>query len=154
MDPISILVTALVAGAAAGLQDTAAQAVKDGYNRLTSLFAQKYPDVDVAQLEKDPQMQLRQDLVKAELAKTAAPTDEELLREAQRLLETVKNQAPKAAQNVGISLEDVEAMASINIKDLIARGGSVDVKLKGVRAQQDINIGNLQTGEGQSGDPK
>jgi hypothetical protein len=37
MDPVSLIVLALAAGAGAGLKDTAAQAVKDAYGGLKSL---------------------------------------------------------------------------------------------------------------------
>ena len=38
MDPVTIIVSALVAGAAAGLQPTAEQAIKDAYNGIKALM--------------------------------------------------------------------------------------------------------------------
>ena len=42
MDPLTSLVTALAAGAAAALQSTVEQGVKDGYAALKGLIQRKY----------------------------------------------------------------------------------------------------------------
>jgi hypothetical protein len=41
MDPLTVIAAALLAGAAAALKDTAAQAVRDAYTGLKSLIARK-----------------------------------------------------------------------------------------------------------------
>jgi hypothetical protein len=45
MDPLTSLVTALAAGAAAALQSTVEQGVKDGYAALKALIQRKYAQV-------------------------------------------------------------------------------------------------------------
>jgi hypothetical protein len=50
MDPLTSLVTALVAGAAAALKPTVEQVVKDSYAGLKALIQRKYAQVDVNQL--------------------------------------------------------------------------------------------------------
>ena len=42
MDPVTLIVTALAAGAAEALKDGAAQAVKDAYARLKALVAGRF----------------------------------------------------------------------------------------------------------------
>src|ERR1700722_6846176 len=41
MDPVTLIVAALVAGAAAGLKDTASSAIKDAYNGLRGLVLRR-----------------------------------------------------------------------------------------------------------------
>ena len=51
MDPtITIIVTALVAGAAAGLKPTAEKAIKDAYAGIKALIQRKYGDVGLVGL--------------------------------------------------------------------------------------------------------
>ncbi|HEX8680773.1 MAG TPA: hypothetical protein VF707_00565 [Ardenticatenaceae bacterium] len=140
MDPITILITALAAGAAAALQERGSQAVKDAYSGLKGLLQQRYSTVNVEQLEQGPEVPERQEFVKFELANTEAPHDEEVLREAQRVFEAVKNYALDTAEIVGVSLEEIDA-ASIRLQDIIAQGsGSTGVSMRQVRATGDIDI--------------
>jgi hypothetical protein len=95
MDPISIIALALVAGAAASAKDVAAQAVKDGYAGLKALIVRKFGskgDVQnaVEQMEKKPDSEARQGMVKEELQTAGADKDEEVLKLAQALIELLK----------------------------------------------------------------
>jgi hypothetical protein len=47
VDSLTSLVTALAAGAAAALQSTVEQSVKDGYDALKRLITRKYSQVNV-----------------------------------------------------------------------------------------------------------
>jgi hypothetical protein len=154
MDPVSIIVTALAAGAAAGLQQQASQVVKDAYDGLKGLIKREYSTVNVEQLEQGPEVPQRREFAKFELSSTEAPNDEEVLREAQRLLDAVKNEAPGAAQTVGVTMEEIEA-ASIRLRDIIATGaGSTGVSMRGVRASGDIDIQGVRAGGSSDSDPK
>ncbi|BEP13413.1 hypothetical protein acdb102_17240 [Acidothermaceae bacterium B102] len=90
MDPVTLIVAALAAGAGTGLKDTTAQAVKDAYAGLKALVLRRVHDtpageVAVVEHEKDP------DTWSAPLAKTLATSgagqDGELVAAAQRLME-------------------------------------------------------------------
>ncbi len=72
MDPISIIVTALVAGAATALKPMTEQAIKDAYAGIKGLIQRKYGRVDVGMLETDPTSKARQAVVKEDLEKTVA----------------------------------------------------------------------------------
>jgi hypothetical protein len=50
MAPLTILVTALMAGAAAGLPSTTQQIVVDGYHELKALLKHRYKQVNVQRL--------------------------------------------------------------------------------------------------------
>jgi hypothetical protein len=72
MDPLTSLVTALAAGAAAALQSTVEQVVKDGYTALKGLIQRKYTQVDVDQIEANPTSKNRRGVVEEELAAARA----------------------------------------------------------------------------------
>ena len=90
MDPISLIVAALVAGAMAGMRDTAGQAVREAYTGLKGLIRRRFAgngeaEAALDQSERQPgsgQPQLAQYLRAA-----GAAGDEELIRAAQALLE-------------------------------------------------------------------
>ena len=71
VDPITIIVTALATGAAAGLKPTAAQAVKDAYAGLKSLIQRKLgTTASVDALESKPDSETKQSSVAEDLADT------------------------------------------------------------------------------------
>ena len=142
MDPISLIVTALVSGAAAGLKPTAEKAVKEAYAGIKALIQRKFGRVSVDMLEADPASAARQAVVKEDLAKANAGSDEEVLRQAKALLDSIASHDPEAAKSVGVDLEDIKG-ASLKISDIIASGAGVkvrkadiggDIEIKGVRA--------------------
>ena len=110
MEPIStIIVTALAAGAAAGLTDTAAQAVKDAYAGLKRLIKGRYAraaaGVDV--LETDPSSKDLQAFADKQLAASGAANDPDVQKLAQALLDAVEKHSPEAARTIGaLSLHD------------------------------------------------
>lgn len=92
MDPISVIVAALAAGAAAGLKDTASCAIKDAYGGLRELVRRRFEGQPVAataleEHEKAPQVW--QAPLEAELVAVNAGADEEIVAAAQRLLALV-----------------------------------------------------------------
>jgi hypothetical protein len=95
MDPLTSLVTALAAGAAAALQSTVEHAVKDGYAALKGLIQRKYAQVSLDQLEANPSSKSRRGVVEEDLKAAGADTDTEVLQHAQVLLEVIKSHAPQ-----------------------------------------------------------
>jgi hypothetical protein len=142
MDPLTSLVTALAAGAAAALKPTVEQAVKDSYAALKGLIQRKYTQVPVDLIEQQPASESHRTVLKEDLAKTDAATDAELLTQAKALLDALQRQAPEAIGAVGVDLQAIKA-ASLTIDDIIATGTGVkiegaeiggDVTIRGVRA--------------------
>lgn len=89
MDPVALIAAALAAGAAAGTQDTASAAVRDGYSLLKSLVAgrlgsRKGADVVLAQHETAPDTWHAPLLTL--LRDAQAERDAELVRAAQTLM--------------------------------------------------------------------
>jgi hypothetical protein len=144
MDPISIIVTALVTGAVAGLKPTAEQVVKDAYAGLKRLIKDRYERVSVEMLENEPADQARQEIIKGDLGKTAAATDAEVLRQAQAVLDAVRTHAPEAASAVGVKFDDLKA-ASLKLDDIIASGTGVDIRKADVSG--DVVISKVRAGQ-------
>ena len=98
MDPVSTaIVTALSAGAAAGLTDTAKTAITDGYNKLKSLLTKKHGEnSNIAQaikmLEAMPESANCQGMVAEVISTAKAEQDDEILTAANQILILVKSQ--------------------------------------------------------------
>jgi hypothetical protein len=142
MDPVTSIVTALVAGAAAGLTPTVSQAVKDSYEGLKALIKRKYSHVSIDQLEADPASQARRAMVEEDLQKTNAEKDPELLQQVKALLDAMRIQPSEVVPATGVHLTDIES-ASLTIEGVIATGTGVrgehittreDIMIRGVRA--------------------
>lgn len=89
MDPISLIVAAVVAGASAGGRTVAEDAVKGAYHALKGLLQRKFgshPPVQQAleRVEQEPEQAA--EALRAGLAGTGAERDVELIRTAQALL--------------------------------------------------------------------
>jgi hypothetical protein len=107
VDPVSLIVAALAAGASAALKDTAGQAVKDAYASLKALIGRKLADEPetqsvIAKHEKAPAIWKKP--LERELGRTGVVADEEVVRAAQRLLAAIDPEGARAGgYNVTIS---------------------------------------------------
>lgn len=147
MDPITLIVTALVTGAAAGLKGTVEKALADAYQGITELIKRKYAQVDLKTLERDPASAEHKTAVKAELEKTTAAEDKELLEGAQRVLQAIPERALEAtARAANVSIKDIKAGASARIRNIQAGQGG-RIVIDGITAGQDIDISDLATGD-------
>jgi len=150
MDPtnsITLIVTALVAGATAALKDTASTVVKDAYAGLKALIVHKYtPAADSVQhLEGAPDSKNRQGGVAEDLGKTDAGRDPEVLQQAQAVIAAVEIHDPEVGRNLGVDLAGVRA-AALRLSDIHVTGSTVtgvkvhqsefsgDIEIKGIRA--------------------
>ena len=89
MEPISLILTALVAGAVAAAKDTAEKGVKDAYEGLRALIKGKFADNNGAKVvldehEKDPETYEMP--LKKKLTEAAIDQDAEILRAAEAVL--------------------------------------------------------------------
>jgi hypothetical protein len=95
MDPITLIVTALVAGAAVAAKDVGGQALKDVYAGFKALVIRKFGgkgggQAAVEQVEQTPDSQPWQGALKDALSKTDAANDNDLAKQAQALLALLK----------------------------------------------------------------
>jgi hypothetical protein len=146
MDPISIIITAIVLGAAAGLKPVTEQTIQDAYNGLKRLVQDKYADTRVAidLLEKDPKSKAYQEAAQEMFSQTSLGKDEDVLLKAKSVLDAVAKHAPETAQVVGVRLEDVKG-ASLTIADIISSGSGVDLKKTNISG--DIEIKHVRAGD-------
>lgn len=95
MEPLTLIVSALSAGAAAASKDIVAQTVKDAYTALKDFILHRVaskPEVSDAlqQVEKKPDSGARQDVLKEELETAGISEDESVRKQAQALLDLLK----------------------------------------------------------------
>jgi hypothetical protein len=97
MDPLTLIIGALAAGAAASAKDTAAQAIKDAYagfkRSLIARFGAR-PELQSAieQVEKRPESEARQMVLNEELEAAGVREYGDLLRDAEALLKMLEAQ--------------------------------------------------------------
>src|SRR3569833_139644 len=109
MDPISLIVSALSAGAIAALKDTAGTAVKDGYAGLKALLLRRLQgnldaQSQLAAMERAPAETASNTVLKQHLEAAGAGRDEELLLRAHELLAHLHSKGVQAGKyNVAVS---------------------------------------------------
>ena len=92
MDPITLIVTALAAGAALGTQDTVSAMVKDAYAGLKALVRKRLgggPGAELVLAKHEQAPETWQAPLMAELAETGADGDRDLIAAAQALLDLI-----------------------------------------------------------------
>ncbi len=143
MEPMSIIVGALTAGATAAGKDVASQAVKDAYAGLKQLIIRKFgsrAEVEDAlvKVETVPKSEARKGFLKEELERAEAGNDGEVLGLAKSFLELLKDQ--------GIAVPSYHA--ALKGDGAIAQGpGAVAAGKGGVVVGGDVE-GNIVTGDG------
>jgi len=86
MDPISLILAALVAGAAAGVKETADSAIKDAYAGLKALVARKLGRDGAAQAPADSDAERA--ALEGQLRSAGAGSDQELIDAANTVLKS------------------------------------------------------------------
>lgn len=157
MEPLSMVATALLAGAAAGLSDTAAQAIKDAYASLKALITRKFSSAHngeeltsaIRLAEKKPDDKSRQDVLKDELASAGAANDTEVIKTADALMQLVKAHAPSIATQYNVSVVGSGAAAAGQDATAVGAGGII---IKG-NSSGNNNTGNQTTTNHYYGEP-
>ena len=145
MDPASVIVSAIVAGASAALRDTAGQAIKDTYASLKHFILERYRGASIELVEQDPSSRRRELVLEEDLQKAGADRDEELLRRAQAVLDAITRQPTEQAAALGVDLERVNA-ANIRVREIIASGTAFRAQY--VETSGDIDLGTVRGGDG------
>ncbi len=149
MDPITLVVSALAAGASSALKSTAEAAVKDAYGTLKRLIRGRYTDVDVEPVEKRPESQAKRESLAEDLETAGASQDGELLETAQRLVEAVRAHDAQAGPSIGVDLEQVEA-EFLKVSDV--RSSGTGVRVRHGTFSQGIDISGVDAGGGPAPD--
>jgi hypothetical protein len=144
VDPVSLIVMALAAGAAAGLKPTAEAAVKDAYAGLKTFIRNRYSHVDLAPVEEKPASEAKRASLAEDLEEAGAAEDGELLKLAQSLVELLRSYDVDATP-IGVDLERVNA-EFMTVRKVTSSGTGVRVKDSEFRGG--IDIGDVQAGQG------
>ncbi len=142
MDPLTIIVTAVVTGAASALKPTAGQAVKDAYAGLKRMILDKYGDAGdvtsaVESVETRPESEGRKATLGEELADAGADKDQEVLKAAQEVLKKADPKGSQAGQYTHIVgdhnvVTNVQQQAGDNAIQIGQVGGAGGVKIERV----------------------
>ena len=103
MDPVTLIVTALAAGAASALQDGTSTAMKDGYTRLKALVSKRFAGRAKAELvlaEHQAAPQTWEKPLAVELSAAGADSDADLVAAAQTLMSLVDEAGSRAGKYV------------------------------------------------------
>ena len=103
MDPVTLIVTALAAGAASALQDGTSAAVKDAYTRLKAPATRRFAGRAKAELvlaEHQTAPQTWEKPLVAELSAAGAESDADLVAAAQALMDLVDAAGSRAGKYV------------------------------------------------------
>lgn len=147
MDPISLLVAALAAGAKAALQDTASTAVKDAYAGLKSLIVSKFgKKASIESLEETPASAAKQAAVTEDLVDAGAATDARVLAHAKAVVEAVQRDDPASAAAIGLDLAGIKA-EFLKVGDITAEG-------TGARLRDSVFMGGITIGSITAGSTK
>lgn len=150
MEPMTLVLNAVVAGAAVILKPAVQLAVKDAYDMLKGCLKRKSAGLvpGIEWLEQNPKSEARRAAVREGLSEAAQSEgfDAEVLKAAQALIAAVAKDRESAAAAVqaGVTVEDLEAGASIDLGRVIAQAGPVVVRR--LSAAQDIRIGEISSG--------
>ncbi len=149
VDPVSLLVNSLAAGAAAGMKPTAARAITDAYAAVKRLVKDRH-GVDVAPLERNPASEAKRQSVAEDLRETKAGHDEELLEAARQLVAAVREHDQAAASVVGVDLSKLES-EMVRVRDVVvkAKGSAAGVSVRDSRVKN-LDIEGVRA-EGESG---
>lgn len=128
MDPVSMIVSAVAAGASAALGDTAKQVVKDAYAGLKTLLVRKYDGTSQAiqLVERNPSSIAKRDALKEEVE--PAKEDTEVLEAATLLARVIEEHEPAKAAAIGVNIQNVVAQGNFFLQRVSAEG----VKVQGV----------------------
>lgn len=96
MDALSIIFTALIAGAAAAAEDLAGQALKEAYNALKDLIIQKLGgaskvEAAIDAVEQRPQSEGRKALLREQLTSASGDIDATVIEQAEAFLKLLKD---------------------------------------------------------------
>jgi hypothetical protein len=151
MDPVTVgVAAAIAAGAAAGLNESVAQAVKDAYAALRKMISSRYGEVDVAPLERRPGSSAKRDSLAEDLEMAGAGGDLALRDAAVALLEAVRTHAGDVGAAVGVDLKRVEAAA---LRVGVVESAGTGVRVEDGRFDGDITIDGVRAGRPGLPDP-
>jgi hypothetical protein len=148
MDPLGIVVAALVLGAVRGAATVGEQAITDAYAALKRLLFSRYPNAtslreSIAGLEHHPESVDYRAALEGELRAAGASEDTRLLAAAESLL-AAAGSLP-GVNSIGVDWRDVKA-THVTLEEVHAHAGGIG--LRAVRSEiSDLTINRITAGD-------
>jgi hypothetical protein len=151
MEVLTVIAAALAFAGGEAAKTVVAESVKDAYRRVKEFLSGKYPQVDLALVEKAPQSTRRQEVLIEDLTNSGAAADPEFSPLAKRLVDAVAAEVKKAGPQTGVQLREFEA-ASLRINDVIASGTGVVAEKTKIAGHAEIT--GIRAGVAEDQNPK
>ncbi|MEW5802359.1 MAG: hypothetical protein AB1847_09680 [bacterium] len=145
MDPITIISTALISGAAAGLKPTAEKAVRDAYNALKAYLTSKWRTFDVAAIESSKN-KLEDETIKDKMRALNMHNDSSLVRLSYEMINLIEKHDISIAKEISIRLGDISAQKNISLTGLSSQDGPVKIDIDKAVAGENFTISDVQAG--------
>lgn len=143
MDPLTLIVSSLAAGAVASAKSTVESIVKDSYEGIKLFIKKKFGNkVAVEEMEKNPNSESKRGSLKEDLESANAGNDPELISLAKQLIEAINKHAPET-KVAGVNIEDVEAQF-LKINKVKSTGTGVNVSKS--KFEGGIDISEVKSG--------
>jgi hypothetical protein len=149
MEPISMILGALVMGMSAVAKEVGGQAIKDAYNGLKRLITDRYKrGSGVAALEEDPSSETQKKALEEGLQKAVPTQGPEVLQEAMEKAKSLSQalaQVPSSAlEAVGVRIAELEAL-NARFGDIEVTGTSgTGLDIGKAKVQGDFTLGNVK----------
>jgi hypothetical protein len=137
MEVLTVIAAALAFAGGEAAKTVVAESVKDAYRAVKDLLSRKYPQLDLAPVEKAPESKARQAVLVEDLTNFGAAADPEFSPLAKRLVDAVAAEMRKAGPQTGVQLREFES-ASLHINDVIASGTGVIVERTKIAGHAEI----------------
>jgi hypothetical protein len=126
MDPVSAIVSALTAGAAASAEGVASDAVKTLYAGLKKILSGKL--TSLSNLEEEPADEDYRRAVQKEISRKGLADEPEVLDQVGKLTQALEQEKPDRLLAWGVDISEIRAAGSIVINKLEAKLGNVRVR--------------------------
>jgi hypothetical protein len=152
MDPITLIVTALAAGAASAMQDDAKSVVKTAFERLRHLVKKRFasPQNGEFMLEKHAAApDIWQAPLRQELESSGAASDRELIEAAQALMKLLDPRGTGASKYV-VSIRDSTGVQVGDHNSQVNNFGGMNAGRDNYRADRDMTVYPVRTPDDQT----
>jgi hypothetical protein len=144
MEPLSVIASAIVSGAAAALSETVGKAVKEAYSELKSLIQNRFASVDFGIIEKKPDDEKRRAVLESDLHDAHVVEAHDVLEKAKLLLDAIANEPPGNLATIGIDIKRLVADRDIIVDP--RRAGASGIRGEEWRAGRDAVFRDVEAG--------
>jgi hypothetical protein len=144
LDPISLIVGALTMGASAAAKDVGGRAVREAYDGLKRLIADRYKRSGaIAAVEEDPSSEAQKRALQEALGKTDIALDVEVVQSAKNLALALETVPQPDLATIGLQIDHLRAM-SASFGDIDISGSGKGAILRDVALGGELKVGNIK----------